>query len=195
MYKNFIEDNEHIDTYKLCGNTELHNKIMSMFHKKNNIISELKSILIYSPDINKKNKSTGSTSMHYLLLLIKYKQQQFIDLTIYFELLLMFIELGGDMNIENDFKKKPLDIFHEIINTLDINGNTLLFYFVINKKYEIAKLLIKFVNNFNIEEILNYVIHNFKNDFNNIEHNHFINFLSKLSSYDKIIPINLIDFF
>ena len=99
-------------------------------------------------------------------------------MTPYFKLLLKCIQLHGDMQIENISKVKPIQIFNEIMNVVDNNGNTLLFHFVINKEYNIAMLAIELgvdiiVQNNQFKIILDYASENI----NNVKHIQFIYFL------------------
>ena len=166
----------------------LHDLIMTMFHRKgDDIINAIKLFFMSSPDLNKKHLSTGSTPMHYIMILLKEKQRQQVDMIPYFKLLLECIQSGGDMEIENKSLVRPIDIFHDIMNVVDSMGNTLLFHFVINKQYDIAMLAVEYgvdVSRLNNESktIFDYAMHYATSDFDNIEHARFIEFIDYYAS-------------
>ena len=165
-------------------NTPLHKLIFSMFHK-NQIIDEIKLLLLVSPELNTKNKFTGSTPMHYIMMLMKEKQRQSVEMIDYFMLLLQCIQLDGDMKIENNSKIKPIDIFHEIMNVVDSNGNTLLFDFVIKKKYDLAIFAIEYGvditrKNNESKTIFDYALKNANENIDDVlQHMYFIDFLQR----------------
>ena len=192
----------------LCSkeNTPLHYLIMRNFHVMNNeIIKKIRFLLLDSPELNTKNKFTGSTPMHYLMMLLKEKQRKSVDMIPYFMLLLECIDSDGDMKIENNLKIKPIDIFNEIMNIVDCNGNTLLFHFVIKKEYYLAIFAIEYgVDKVDIarqnnesKTILDYALKNASENIDNIlQHMYFINFLHwrfnannreiMMSSFEKV---------
>ena len=162
------------------GDTSLHKIIMLMFHNKGDeIISKIQFLLLVSPQLNTQDKFTHSTPMHYIMMLLKEKQRQSVDMVPYFKLLLDCIRLDGDMSILNYAKLRPIDIFNEIMNIVDNDGNTLLFHFVINAKYDISMLAIELgvdINRRNnkTKTIFDYALQNAIKDFNNIQHVYFI---------------------
>jgi ankyrin repeat protein len=185
----------------------LHDIIMLNFHTKNDdIIDKIKFFLMFSPNVNIKSKFTDSTPTHYLLMLLKNKHNQSVNMVPYFKLLLDFIRLGANMKIENKNRIKPSDIFDEIMNIVDSDGNTLLFKFVMNKEYDIAMLAIELGANINLKNkyfhtIFDYAIKNFNEDFDNIENTYFIDFLHRRDvnkntfNMFSCTPVNLITHF
>lgn len=168
------------------GDISLCTLIMSIFHHPNDniIINKIKLFLSVSSGLNTKDKFTGSTAMHYLMMLLKEKQRQLVDIVPYFKLLLDCIRLDGDMSILNYAKLRPIDIFNEIMNIVDNDGNNLLFHFVINAKYDIAMLAIELGVDINRQNnknntVFHYALQNAIKDFNNIQHVYFIDMLHR----------------
>jgi len=172
--------------------TPLHSLIMHNFHViGNKIIEDIKMLLLNLPELNTKNKYTGSTQMHYLMMLLRKKQSQSVDMIPYFMLLIECIRLDGDMKIENNLKVTPHDILLEIMNLVDCNGNTLLFNFVIQKEYHLAIFSIEHGadierQNNDGKTILDYALKNATENLNNnIKDMYFIKFLDSRFSANK----------
>lgn len=210
--ENYFTDSILDITHTSCsynGDITLCTLIMSIFHHPddNTIINKIKLFLSVSSGLNTKDKFTGSTAMHYLMMLLKEKQRQLVDIVPYFKLLLDCIRLDGDMSILNNAKLRPIDIFNEIMNIVDNDGNTLFFHFVINAKYDIAMLAIELgvdINRHNNKNntVFYYALQNAMKDFNNIQHVYFIDMLYWRFPSNKrgivmssIEPVNLMNYF
>lgn len=203
MYKkiiyNIIRDNQNIDIINKHGDILIHDIIRSLYLSNDNkyIIETIKSLLIFSPDLNNKNNINGNTTLHYILKLIEYEIKKDIDIIPFFHLLLDLIKLGGNLNIENIFKETPNDILNKILSSTDKNGNTLLFQLVLKKEYDIVMFFINNGTNINTKDsclntILYYAIQNVMNDYDNIKHFYFIQFLLKHNINQNLPNLNQI---
>ena len=149
-----------------------------------------------SINLNCKN-NLGDTPLHiacYNILNALLNQDK--SIYYHFEIVILLLNNGARKDILNNQFMFPFNFLKNINNLIDLDGNTLLHIVIKNRKLNVAKFIIEYlqfdlnIQNNNGETPVHFSVFNVVKYFDNIEFFNFLNFLYKVGYNEYIKDVN-----
>lgn len=185
------DNNSLINSVDDRQNTFLHYALINK-----NMLATLNLANISSIDLNCKN-NLGDTPLHiacYNVLNALLNQDK--SIYYHFEIVILLLNNGARKDILNNQFMFPFNFLKNINNLIDLDGNTLLHIVIKNRKLNVAKFIIEYLQfdlnsqNNNGETPIHFSVFNAIKYFDNIEFFNFLNFLYKVGYNEYIRDAN-----